>query len=305
MDRSFTHRRLWPARGLAAIVLLLIMLVGATGVVAAGGPRSNSSGELIYALNTRNRLLTFSSDNPTRIISRQRVTGLQQGELLLGIDFRPANGKLYGLGSTSRLYLIDPQSGAAAAVGAAPFAIALDGTSFGFDVNPAVDRVRIVSNTGQNFRVNPNDGTAVDGDLNTAGIQPDGRLAYDNTTADGDPVDVNAGRPPAVVGAAYTNPDNDPNTGTTLYDIDSAQDTLAIQNPPNSGTLNTVGALNVDTVETVGFDIAQSGAAYAALNIGRRVSTFATVDLASGRVTPVGVIGGNERVVGLAVPTQP
>jgi hypothetical protein len=48
-----------------------------------------------------------------------------------------------------------------------------------------------------------------------------------------------------VTGAAYTNNDLDVATGTTLYDIDSNLDLLVIQNPPNDGDLNIVGALDI------------------------------------------------------------
>ena len=57
------------------------------------------------------------------------------------------------------------------------------GTSFGFDFNPAVDRIRIVSNTGQNLRFNPNDGVVnVDGNLNP-GTPSISAAAYTNNFA--------------------------------------------------------------------------------------------------------------------------
>jgi len=45
---------------------------------------------------------------------------------------------------------------------------------------------------------------------------------------------------------------------TVLYDIDSGVDALLIQNPPNGGTLNTVGALGINATDEVGFDISES-----------------------------------------------
>ena len=47
--------------------------------------------------------------------------------------------------------MVDPARGAAIAVGA-PFTPGTDGTAFGFDFNPTVDRIRVVSDTGQNLR---------------------------------------------------------------------------------------------------------------------------------------------------------
>ena len=96
-----------------------------------------------------------------------------------------------------------------------------------------------------------------------------------------------------VAGSAYTNSDADPNTGTTLYDIDSATDRLVVQAPPNDGTLNTVGALGRNVSGTVGFDIAGTGnAAYAALQMGGNTgpSSLSSIDLATGRATPIGTI---------------
>ena len=58
-----------------------------------------------------------------------------------------------------------------------------------------------------------------------------------------------------MAGVGYTNNDADPNTATTLYDIDTATDQVSIQAPPNNGNLNPVGKLGVDTNAVVGFDI--------------------------------------------------
>ena len=98
-------------------------------------------------------------------------------------------------------------TGAATALGTAPFSPALSGSAFGFDFNPTVDRIRIVSDTGQNLRAHPDTGAVV---------AVDGSLRYAIT-------DVAAGHDPDVVGAAYTNPDIDPATGTTLFDLDASR----------------------------------------------------------------------------------
>lgn len=296
MARWYNSRQWLAARWALAFALLFSLLL------AAAPARANGPAQTLYALTTSNRLLQISGADPCKIDARIRITGLQDEEKLLGIDFRPANGQLYGLGSTSRLYVINPQTGAATQIGAAPFTPALEGSAFGFDFNPVVDRIRVVSNTGQNLRLNPDTGAVVDANLATPGIQPDGRLAY----AAGD---QNAGRETQVVGAAYTNPDNDPATGTTLYDIDSRRDILAIQNPPNDGVLNTVGSLGVNTSRMVGFDIAASGVAYAALKLeggdgGCGSSSLVTVNLATGGVNRVGAIGDRDAIRGLAAPTQ-
>lgn len=110
-------------------------------------------------------------------------------------------------------------------------------TRCGFDFNPTVDRIRIVSNQRQNLRANPNTGT-VDGD---------GDLAY----AAGDP---GAGTVPKVGAAAYTNSFRGAGS-TTLFGIDTERDTLVRIEPPNDGVLNTVGELGIDASDQASFDI--------------------------------------------------
>lgn len=229
-------------------------------------------------------MVLFSSDNPEDAGVVQ-VRGLQPGETLLGLDTRPATGELYALGSSSRLYKIDISAGTATAVGTNSFTPALTGSTFGFDFNPTVDRIRIVSDSGQNLRAHPDTGAIV---------FVDGNLAYATN-------DVAFGQIPLIAGAAYINNDTNPATGTVLYDIDTALDTLVIQNPPNAGTLVTVGSLGLDASSIVGFDVAGSdGTAYAALTEegGKRASLY-TINLATGAATLVGKIGGPKTLTSL------
>jgi hypothetical protein len=237
----------------------------------------------IYAVTSANHLLRFSSATPGTLLGDAQITGLQAGETVLGIDFRPATGQLYGLASTSRLYTIDTTSGAATQVGSAG-AFTLNGTSFGFDFNPFNDRIRVVSNSEQNLRLNPNDGTLAAADT---------ALSY----AAGD---AHAGANPSIVGSAYSN--NVPGAAsTTLFGIDSTFDTLVIQNPPNGGALNTARALGMNTSDLVGFDIATAnGQGYAVLTIGGAPQLF-TIALPAGPATLVGTVGGSPTVQGMAV----
>src|SRR3712207_4408284 len=82
----------------------------------------------LVALTTANSLVRFDSAAPGTLLGSATplpITGLQAGETLQGIDFRPASGQLYALGSTSRLYVVNPTTGAATALGTAPFTPAL------------------------------------------------------------------------------------------------------------------------------------------------------------------------------------
>ena len=242
--------------------------------------------ETIVALTASNRLLSFDHATSGTITSSVQVTGLQPGERLLGIDFRPATGELYALGSTSRLYTLNTTTGAAKLIGTTAFTPALSGTRFGFDFNPAVDLIRVTSDADQNLRLNPNTGAVAATDTN---------LQFAAT-------DPHAGANPNVVGSAYSNNFTGA-TVTVLYDIDSSVDALLIQNPPNGGTLNTVGAMGIDATDEVGFDISGvTGAAYVSLS-----TNLYSINLQSGAATLLGSIGGpgpTEIIVDIAAAVQ-
>ncbi len=281
--------RLFMFSNLARIVAGPIVFVGLAGPAFAQG------GVAIYGVTTADRLVRFNSANPCAVSEPQKIEGMQSNEQILGIDFRPATGVLYALGSSSRIYTINLTTAVATPVGAASFSPALEGTAFGVDFNPVVDLLRVVSNTGQNLRVSPATGAVV-------GV--DGRLAYSSG-------DVNAGVSPTVAGAAYTNPDTNPATGTTLYDIDVDLHVLATQNPANSGALQTVGSLAVRTNDLLAFDIATMNM----MNIGYTAmklagggdsgacgnSTLVQINLTTGRATELGAIGTAQPITGLAV----
>lgn len=263
------------------MALLITALLCAAGLGRAG---TASAAELVYGVDTQNRLVTFTSDAPIAI-SRISFTGLPAGEQIVGLDVRPVNKQVIALSSASRLYRIDVASGAATAIGTSPFVPALSGTSFGFDFNPTVDRIRVTSDARQNLRLNPDTGA-------TAAI--DGTLTY----AVGD---AGAASTPRIVGSAYTNSVAGATT-TTLYDIDAGRDFLTIQNPPNNGTLVSVGALGVDAGDNAGFDIsAVDGVAYAALQVPPSLSSgLYRINLTTGAATLVGRIGGSTAIRALA-----
>jgi len=262
---------------LASVTLLALTV--AQGVAA----------ELLAGVAANGRLVLFASDDPEDVAVVQ-VRGLQPGEQLLGLDVRPATGELYALGSSARLYTINFLTGQATAVSSIPFTNELTGTSFGFDFNPTVDRIRIVSNTGWNIRVNPTNGLLAAVDVS---------LAY--AVSNSIPVPT-----PEVVASAYINNDTNPATATVLYGIDVAQDALVTQNPPNAGVLNLVGPLGVDATSVAGFDVSGvDGVAYAALVPAGQPGNSAraglyTIDLATGAATLVGKIGGPKLLTSLA-----
>ncbi|HET7728649.1 MAG TPA: DUF4394 domain-containing protein [Usitatibacter sp.] len=255
----------------------------------------------IVAVTEDNVLVAFNAGQPQRVARVGPVRGLQAGERVLGLDYRVARGVLYALGSSGRIYTVDARSAEARAVGA-PLAVALDGDEFGFDFNPAADRIRIVSDRGQNLRAHPDTGAAVDGDPARDGIQPDGPLAY----AAGD---ANAGRTPRIVAAGYTYNARDGKI-TTNYAIDAAAGALVMQGSkegatpavsPNAGQLFTVGSLGIGRFASAGLDISDVGnSAYAAVNALAGATRFYSVDLATGKAAFIGTVAG-ARLRGIAI----
>jgi hypothetical protein len=239
----------------------------------------------LFATTSTGNLLRFDSATPGTIDATVSISGLQAGESLLGIDFRPASGVLYGLGSTNRLYTIDP-AGAATQIGG-PFA--LNSGSFGFDFNPTVDRIRVVNSADDNIRLNPVTGALAATDTS---------LAYGT-------LDVNAGQDANVVGSGYTN--SFPGAmSTTLFGIDAALGVLVTQIPPNAGTLNTIGALGVLMSSNVGFDIAFPGnLGFAALQTPGGFSSLYSVNLTTGQASLIGAIGNGEVITGLSASAVP
>ena len=252
--------------------------------------RHDRRGDLdVVGVTSDQRLICFEEDDPEDADSIGMITGLSGDDRVVGIDYRPATGDLYGLGNNGGVYVIDDDS--ATATLRSRLSVALDGTSFGVDFNPTVDRFRIISDTGQNLRdnVDLNGDTLTDGTLTYPGPPP--------VTATG------------VTGAAYTNNDADPNTATTLFDIDSMLDQTVIQSPANSGQLAATGKLGVDTSPDVGFDIysrVRKGTTVgvrglAALTVGGQ-SRLYRIALFTGRASSQGAFSSRDQVIGIAVP---
>jgi hypothetical protein len=272
-----------PARRSVAATGLLLGLALARGPARAY-PETAAAPVQLVGLTEDNRLVLFESARPAevRTVKVTKVSGT-----LVGIDYRPANGRLYGLSTANNLYTIDPATGTASTVATltVPFE---GGTRSGFDFNPQSDRLRLVGIRGQNLRVHPEIGAAA----------VDGALAYSAK-------DRNSRRKPTVSACAYTNSVHRA-TNTKTFDIDAALDVLVLQDPPNDGTLTTVGPLGVDFDEAAGFDIVTdeegNDRAFAASG-----STLYAIDLATGTATRLGAIGqGPWRLIGLAaVPAPP
>ncbi|WP_026970062.1 DUF4394 domain-containing protein [Algoriphagus terrigena] len=231
------------------------------------------------ALAEGNQLLYFEEGNLTSPAEMINITGLGSGESILSIDYRPATGQLYGLSSGSRIYFINENSGVATPLGTAAFSPAIEGGMASIDFNPTVDRMRLVSETGQNLRLHPETGAVVatDGSINGGMTPKIGAVAYNNS----------------VSGA----------TATVLFDIDVATDKLYQQVPPNDGGLMEVGDLGVDFEGMVDMDILADNSLALAVNSMDGESRLYSIDLSSGAASWVGVF--SQPVISLAFKTNP
>jgi hypothetical protein len=242
--------------------------------------------EPLTLLETGNILRFIDTTAPSATIGTVPITGLQIGEAITAIDYRPATGVLYGVGvvtgGQSRLYTINTATGAATLVGGGPFDsfVGLTTTGgLGMDFNPVVDRIRLVNNLGTNMRVNPD----------TAAVTLDTSTAF----AAGDPNQSDTNDPNSI---AYSN-NVAGAVSTTLYGIvlGSGPVVVTIGSPggspvsPNSGQMFTVGSTLTGGYSTLhqGLDISPSGVAYAVMD---NNDTLYTINLATGAATAVGTL---------------
>jgi Domain of unknown function (DUF4394) len=271
---------------LAALVLVLPLAAGATSEHGKSKSKHAQAGQrILFATDSSGNLLSFRANSPEAAKSKA-ITGLPAGVMLKGIDFRPATGDLYALGSDKVVYRVNPST--AIAVGEGPAfettPSALVGDRIGFDFNPTVDKIRVTSDADDNIRLDPDPGSllAKDTSLTPAGV--------------------------TVVGSAYTNSSfvafpNRP-TATMLFalDVGATPDKVWLQNPANAGTLMNPASLDVDLGVDAGFDIAGAdNVGYVAgTPKGRDGARVYQVDVMTGKTRQLGRIRGNVTITGLA-----
>jgi hypothetical protein len=234
----------------------------------------------VYAVSGGTTLISFNAQRPGTLLSATKISGLQANETILGIDFRPATGVLYALGSSSRLYWLDRSTAAATAVGTEAFTPALNGASFGFDVNPVADAMRVVSDTGQNLRISFATGAAT----NDTGLNPP---------------------TPHVVAVAYAGDNNAQGVDTTsLFGIDTTTDDLVPITNPNGGTVTAGSDLGIEiTSDGASFDIGPDRVAYGAFVTAPAETTrLYTIPIPGGPASLVGDITAPGPVTSIAIP---
>ncbi|MEO5889371.1 MAG: DUF4394 domain-containing protein [Ferruginibacter sp.] len=234
---------------------------------------------VFYGLAEDNKIVRYNAKNAAIPEKTIDLTNVPVGEKMLSIDFRPATGQLYALGASSRLYFINLTSGNVTALGTASFTPALTGTIANLDFNPTVDRVRVVTNAGQNLRLNPETGTVAFTDGN-----------------------INGGTSPSITSIAYTNSIAGATT-TELFDIEVSSKKLYKQMPPNDGTLVEVGTINVDFTGKGGFDISPDNSAALATFTVKGVNKLYLLNTTTANATYLSKL--SEKIIDIAIPTNP
>ncbi|MEV7461582.1 DUF4394 domain-containing protein [Streptomyces rubiginosohelvolus] len=275
----------------AAAALSAPALASADGRDGHGMDHRGHKALTAVGLTADQRLVEFTVDRPARTTDIGRVSGLRGDTKVVGIDFRVQNEKLYGVGDRGGVYTLNTANARATKV--SQLTVALAGRQFGVDFNPAANRLRVISNTGQNLRHNIDDsaaplGTTTDGTLTNPTMPP--------TTATG------------VTGAAYTNNDLNAATATTLFDIDTMADRVSLQSPANAGTLAPTGNLGVNAGPDAGFDIYFSpkhgtNRGFATLNTAGTARLY-EVDVLTGAARDLGAFSQRRQVTDLALPLE-
>lgn len=245
-----------------------LLLAGGIALAASTAVKA----ERLVGLTFDNRIVSFNAADPEAILSNRMISGLAMGEQLIGIDMRPATGSFYVAGRTGNVYELNRTGSGYTATPKGMLSVMPMGNTFGFDFNPVPDRLRIISDTGQNLRAN------VDTGLTFA----DGMITSDTGMVQ-------------LLAAAYTNNFAGATT-TTLYAIDAVGDRLVRAVNPNAGTytgMNMMGqafqplGFSFTTSNAVGFDISgRTGMAFANID-----SLLWSINLDTGAGTALGIIG--------------
>jgi uncharacterized delta-60 repeat protein len=256
-------------------------------------------------LTSSGALVTFNSAAPGTMSSPVAITGLIAGDVIVGIDMRPVDAVLIGLGynaptGAAHVYSINASTGAATSINANSINVGANEGRITIDFDPVSNYLRIVTTDsfGNNLHI-PTGGT--------------GSLVFDS----------NLSSPGGIAATAYSRNLAGGGSGgsTTLYEINASANSLATQGSidftpssgtnPNVGTVNNVAALTgVSAVSVVGFDIhnaagtagSSPGSAFVAT-----ASTFYSLNLNTGTATSLGTFAGGVTIkdVAAVLPAPP
>jgi hypothetical protein len=238
-----------PRRGIRAVALAFLTLTatlaalgcgkdGGSGLTEPGpddpGPDDPAPvgwsgpapvGHVLYAVDLSNNFLVFGTESFDALTAKMRITGVPILKRIIGITIRPSDGKLYGVGNDSRVYVIDPLTAEATPVSSQPFSPAIASffdIHFAMDLEPNGNRVRLIAaESGGNWSISLDDGTAVLG----------GNARY----AAGTPL---AGRTPRLLGIAFAPPADTADASlcqNLAYGVDADEAIMIASCDPDTG----------------------------------------------------------------------
>jgi hypothetical protein len=288
---------------LALAAISAFFLTGRHSVSAAAAQAGTMPPIFVFALTTDNSLYVLTPGSTVYQLLGT-VAGIG-GNDLIGIDFRPADKRLYALSDGGQLYTINfnvspPTATLVSSLNTPRFP---SGFQSLMDFNPVVDAIRLIGGDTLNYAVVK----GANGILNTTAVQTS--LTY----AAGD---VNAGKTPKVIGGAYNN-NVAGATATLFYAMDHDLDTLVTiadktatgSSNTGGGKLQTIGRLvdvagNPITINALAdIDITTVGGVNFLIGVSRGI----TFQISLNSINPNLPLGTTQNVVvqGFLFPTSP
>ena len=234
---------------------LLGALLAGLALLVAPSPARAAEGFVGTLAN--GSLIRFQSDSPGGLTLPVHIPGLMPRELVVALG--SGRGRVYAVGSSARLYGLNPMTGRAVRIGAGPLEQGLRGRRFSLAVSPDGMSARLLSDVGQNLQI----------DLRSGVAQPLPELKRGDNGQ------------PAFPAAAFAGDGR-------LVGIDIVRRELLTETAAGSGVLAAAvlhSQRGVDLAEPAAFDIDPDGRAWALASFGgrdrARQSLLMPIDLAA------------------------
>lgn len=280
---------------------------GTQTILALG--RIPTAEPLIYAALSSGKVIGFNPSAPGTLVADLTITGLGSGESLVALDYRIADGVLFGVSGNGRVYRINTTTGAATQMQimtaslndpSDPF-VALDGTKFATSFDPTKPNqaaaLRIVSDAQQNLRVNGSSGeTFSDADLSyTAPVPPSAAACNANDAAGVSAMSYTNRFAGAATTQAFV---IDRTNGTTfppgtpvncIFQLSGVETNVMSTENPTPVQVGGVGGADVRGLSIIG---GQNGGVFIAVTAsGATQSELRTLNIGAGSTAAIGLIG--------------
>ena len=230
----------------------------------------------LIGLSLNNELVFMSAFHTVTETGLIPIAGLRTGESMRAIDMHPKTKVLYGLSTSSVIYQISTVNGSLRPLGA-PFSPAVSGDLIGFDVDPNLNLIRIMTSSFQNLKISLVNGQVIGQDLyfHIPGAAING-IAYG-------PVSTLGGGGLGGGGLGGGGTGGGTGTGGTsankapLYAINLGNQSLYKQTPSGSGSPVLVGSTGWEWTAEGGFDIGPNNIGYT-VQYGIGIHPLGTID---------------------------